>query len=261
MSVLDEIVARVRERLAETQGSLPLSAVREEADRRPVPRSFRDALRAPGTSLIAEAKRRSPSRGLLRANFDAAELARAYEAGGARAMSVLTERDAFDGAPDDLRGACGACGLPILRKDFLVDPYQCWEARAWGASAALLIVSLLDDALLTDLLALIGELSMDALVEVHSEDEAERALKAGARVIGVNNRDLRTFDVDLETTTRIAKRVPAGITLVSESGIASRSDVLRVEAAGAHAVLVGESIVTAADPEARVRQLVGGRSS
>lgn len=261
MSVLDEIVQRVRERLDDDRRRVPSRRLREEAESRPDPPSFRDALRAPGTSLIAEAKRRSPSRGILRAAFDVRSLARAYEEGGARAMSVLTERDAFEGSPEDLRAACESCALPILRKDFLVDPYQCWEARAWGASAALLIVAALDDATLADLLGLLEELNLAALVEVHSEAEAERALRAEAQVVGINNRDLRTFDVDLRTTARIAASIPADVTVVSESGIASRADVLDVEAAGAHAVLVGESIVTAADPAARIRQLVGGGSS
>lgn len=257
MSVLDEIVARVRDRVAADVREVPLWAIRELAETQALPPSFREAVVEPGTTVIAEAKRRSPSRGVLRDPFDAGALARAYEAGGARAMSVLTERDAFGGSGQDLRTARAACRLPLLRKDFVVDPYQCWEARAWGASAVLLIAAILPDEMLADLGALVHELGMDALVEVHTERETERALAAGARIVGVNNRDLATFRVDLETTGRIARELPPLVPLVAESGIGTREDVLRVESLGARAVLVGEAIVTSPHPEWKIHELRG----
>jgi indole-3-glycerol phosphate synthase len=241
----------------DTQRRVTLAEVRRSAEAAPARPSFRAALAAPGTSLIAEAKCASPSRGVLREPYDPVELARTYEAAGARAMSVLTEPEFFRGAPDHLRAVREACSLPLLRKDFLVDPYQVWEARAWGASAALLIVAALDDALLRDLHALAEEVGLDALVEAHTEAEADRALAAGARIVGVNNRDLRTFDTDRATTARVAARLPQDVLLVSESGIHTRAHVQEVEAAGASAVLVGEALVTAEDPAERIAELIG----
>lgn len=259
MSVLDRIVGTVRERLAERSRAVPAAEVRRRAESGPAPPSFRAALEAPGVSLIAEAKRRSPSRpeGFTARDYDPAALARVYERGGARAMSVLTEPDFFGGAPEHLEQARGACSLPLLRKDFLIDPYQCWEARAWGASAALLIVAALDETLLRDLHAALGAVGLDALVEVHTEDEAERAVALGARILGVNNRDLATFRTDRGVTARIAAGVPDGTLLVAESGISTREHVREAGRAGAAAVLVGEAIVGAEDPEAKVRELAG----
>lgn len=263
MSVLDRIVGTVRERLADRRRAWPEAALRAEAEAAPVGPPFRTALAAPGTSLIAEAKRQSPSRphGFGPAGYDPAALARSYERGGARAMSVLTEPDFFGGAREHLEAARAACSLPLLRKDFVVDAYQCWEAKAWGASAALLIVAALDDPLLADLGATLRGLGLDALVEVHTEREAERALAQGDVILGVNNRDLATFATDRGTTARIAAAVPAGTLLVAESGISSRAHVLEMERAGASAVLVGEAIVGAADPEAKVRELVGAEGA
>jgi indole-3-glycerol phosphate synthase len=262
MSVLDTIVGTVRERLAERRRRLPESELRARADAAPSAPSFRAALAAPGTSLIAEAKRRSPSRpgGFGAAGYDPAALARSYERGGARAMSVLTEPDFFGGSGAHLESARGACSLPLLRKDFVVDAYQCWEAKAWGASAALLIVAALEDALLADLQAALRGMGLDALVEVHTEREADRALARGDVILGVNNRDLSTFVTDPGTTARVAAAVPAGTLLVAESGIATRADVVAMERAGASAVLVGEAIVAAADPEAKVRELAGAEA-
>jgi len=260
VSVLERIVGRVRERLVERRRELPPARVREEAEAAPAPPSFREALEQPGLSLIAEAKRCSPSRpeGFgARGAYDPAALARGYEAAGARAMSVLTEPDFFGGAPDHLRAARGACGLPLLRKDFLVDPYQCWEARAWGASSALLIVAALEDGALADLHTLLGELGLDALVEVHTEAEAERAMALPSPIVGVNNRDLATFTTDRSTTARIARLLPAGTPLVSESGIATRDHVRELEAAGATGILVGEVLLAAPDPGRKVRELLG----
>lgn len=257
MSILAQILERVEARLAETKGRRPLSRVREAAEAAPERASFLAALDAPGISLVAEAKRRSPSRGVLREPYDAADLAAWYEAGGARALSVLTEPEFFGGSPADLAAARRVSSLPILRKDFVVDPYQIFEARAWGASAVLLIAAVLEDSRLTDLRDLTEELDLIALVEVHTEAEAARALGIGVRVLGVNNRDLVTFRTDLETTARIARMATPGTRIVSESGITTRADVLEVERAGACAILVGEALVTAPDPGARARELLG----
>lgn len=257
MSVLAEIVASVRERLQETKRVRPEARVREEAEAAAPRASFAAALDAAGTTLIAETKRRSPSRGTLRESYDAAALARMYESAGARAISVLTEPAFFGGSLEDLAAVRAATRAPLLRKDFVVDPYQVLEARAAGASALLLIVAALDDAELADLRALAGEYSLDALVEVHTDREAERAVAAGASIVGVNNRDLATFRTDRATTARIARALPRGVRVVAESGIATRADVLEMEAAGACAVLVGEAIVTAADPAGKVRELIG----
>lgn len=258
MSVLDRILARVGERLVGTMRETAPADVRAAAAAAPARPSFRAALAREGTSLIAEAKHASPSRGILRAPYDPAELARIYEASGARAMSVLTEPDFFGGSPEHLRAARDACALPLLRKDFVTDPYQVWEARAWGASAVLLIVAALDDARLRDLLAVGADAGLDALVEVHTAAEAERAAAAGAPIVGINNRDLSTFETDRAVTGTLARRLPAGTIVVSESGILTREHVQEVEAAGAHAVLVGEAIVREADPGGKVRELAGG---
>ncbi|MFN8179408.1 MAG: indole-3-glycerol phosphate synthase TrpC [bacterium] len=257
MSVLEQIVERVRERLAETKRRVPVPVVRRDAEAAAARPSFRAAIEAEGTSLIAEAKARSPSKGVLRDPYDPVALARAYASAGARAVSVLTEPDFFDGAPAHLVAVRDAVALPVLRKDFVVDEYQLWEAKAWGASAALLIVAALEDALLRDLRATAAAIGVDALVEVHTEAEAERALAAGALIVGVNHRDLATFRTERDATARVAKVVPKDVLLVSESGIKTRADVLEVERAGARAVLVGEALVTSADPGAKTRELIG----
>lgn len=257
MSVLDDIVATVTTRLNERQRFRPLAVMQEEAASASPRASFREALAAPGTSLIAEAKRRSPSRGLLREPYDPVELGRIYEREGARAMSVLTEPDYFAGAAEHLQAVAGAISLPLLRKDFVVSEYQIWEAKAWGASAVLLIVSVLHDSRLDEFLHVADAAGLDALVEVHSEEEAEFALRAPVRVLGVNNRNLATFETNRETTARIAPMVPDGTLLVSESGIFERSHVEEVEAMGARAVLIGEAIVTADSPAARIQALLG----
>jgi indole-3-glycerol phosphate synthase len=258
VSVLAQIVERVRERLVETKRRKPLAIVRRVAEESPARASFRAAIEAAGTSLIAETKGRSPSRGVLRDPYDPVALAGAYAAAGARAISVLTEPEFFDGSPLHLLAVRNAVALPILRKDFVVDEYQLFEARAWGASAALLIVAALEDTALRDLRAAAAGIGLDALIEVHTEAEAERALAAGATILGVNHRDLTTFQTDRDATARVARVVPSGVLLVSESGIKTREDVLEVERAGARAVLVGEALVTSADPGAKVRELIGG---
>lgn len=236
---------------------------REEEVRRavaaaPPPRSLEGALRAAGgVALIAEVKRRSPGAGEIRPGLDPVELGTAYASAGASALSVLTDQDYFGGSLEDLRRLREALPIPLLRKDFLVDPLQLLEARGAGADAVLLIVRILDDARLTELLALSGELGMSALVEVHEAAELDRALAAGARIVGINNRDLRTFTTKLEVTEAHLPGIPAGCLVVSESGIRHREDVLRLGAAGVDAVLVGESLLRAADPGAAAAALTG----
>lgn len=208
-------------------------------------------------ALIAEVKRRSPSKGDLRPDLDPAALATAYRGGGASAVSVLTEPVHFAGSPEDLQKVRAAVDLPVLRKDFVTTPYQVWEARAWGADAVLLIVAALDPPLLVDLLAEASAAGLDALVEVHTIQEAATAAAAGAGLIGVNARDLATLTVDLRRFAVVRDALPAGATLVAESGIRTRADVQAVAAAGAHAVLVGETLVLAPDPEAAAAGLLG----
>ncbi len=221
-------------------------------------RNFAAALRRGDgkVALIAEIKRASPSKGdLVSGTFQPVELALTYQSSGATAVSVLTDERFFKGSLDDLKQVRQAVNLPVLRKDFIVDPYQLYEARAAGADAALLIVAALNEPQLCDLYALALQLSLTPLVEVHDESETARALQAGARLIGVNNRDLRTFRTDIETTGRCARMAPADCTLVSESGIFTTDDVRRVADMGAHAILVGESIITSPDIAGQVRAL------
>jgi indole-3-glycerol phosphate synthase len=212
---------------------------------------------AGGVALIAEVKRRSPGAGDIRPGLDPVELATAYASAGAAALSVLTDQDYFGGSLEDLRRIRGAVPVPLLRKDFLLDPLQLLEARGAGADAVLLIVRILEDARLKELLALGGELGMSALVEVHDAVELDRALAAGARILGINNRDLRTFTTRLEVTEAHLPRIPAGCLVVSESGIRDRGDVLRLGAAGVDAVLVGESLLRAGDPGAAAASMIG----
>ncbi len=207
--------------------------------------------------VIAEIKKASPSRGVMNAALDPVAQARTYAESGASAISVLTERSYFHGDPSHLAAVREAVGLPLLRKDFIIDPDQVFESRALGADAILLIVAALSDAALRVLLDLAGELGLECLVEVHTEEELRRALDAGARLIGINNRDLRTFATDLAVTERLAPLVPPECTLVAESGVFTRADVERLGRAGAHAVLVGEALVRAEDPGALLRQLTG----
>jgi len=255
--ILDDILARTRADLAVRRAARSLQALEVAAARMPTPRSLARALRRPGRiACIAEFKRRSPSAGWIAEEADPVGVARAYAAGGAAAMSVLTDEPFFGGGPDDLAAARAACDLPILRKDFVVDRYQIVEARAWGADAVLLIVSALEDRELAALLAATREAGLEALVEAHDEAEVARAVAAGASIVGINNRDLRTFTVDRDLAARMRPRVPADRVIVAESGIRDAADVARLRTAGVDAILVGEALMRAPDPAAALRALV-----
>jgi indole-3-glycerol phosphate synthase len=250
-SVLAGILASTRSELERRKAELPEAELRAQALAAPRPeRSFRAALTSgPEIAVIAEFKRRSPSAGQLREGADVAAIARAYERGGASAMSVLTEEPNFGGSLEDLGAAREACRLPLLRKDFVVDPYQLYEARLAGADAVLLIVAALDPAELETLGGRARALGLDALVEIHDAAELDVALAAGADLIGINNRDLRDFTVDVERTFALLAEVPAGVPVVSESGIKAPEQLTRLRDAGVGAVLVGESLMRAEDPE------------
>ncbi len=255
-TILDRILAHKVVEIGRRSSQISFARMREMAETSPYPvRDFAAALQRSTVALIAEAKKASPSKGVLLADYDPVKLARTYAASGAAAMSVLTDEQFFQGHLDHLRAVREAVDLPLLRKEFVVSPYQVHEARANGADAVLLIVAALGDTLLADLHAVIVELGMTALVEVHDELEAERALKAGARLIGVNNRNLHTFQLSLETTERVARWLPGDVALVAESGIHTPQDVARMAAVGACAVLVGESLVTSGDVAAAVQSL------
>jgi indole-3-glycerol phosphate synthase len=257
MSVLDDIVAGVRTDLARRRAATSEADLRAALGDVDPPRDPMPELRAPGSSVIAEVKRRSPSKGELAEIADPAALARQYAAGGAAAISVLTEERRFGGSLDDLRAVRAAVDVPLLRKDFLVDPYQVLEARAAGADLVLLIVAALDDDLLRELHGQARELGMAVLVEVHDEPETARAVDLGAELLGVNARNLKTLDVDPDTFGRLALLVPADRVLVAESGITTPVDVKRYVAEGARAVLVGEALVRDGDPEGAVRAMTG----
>lgn len=257
-TILDKILARKVEEVARDQASMPLAVVRKKAelavDEERRPRDFLGALRNRDTiALIAEVKKASPSKGLLMADFDPVKIATTYEQNGAAALSVLTDEDFFQGHIGYMGAARKATSLPVLRKDFTIDAYQVYFARAFCADAVLLIVAALDDGQMADLQALTHDLGMAALVEVHTEAELERALKIDAKLIGINNRDLKSFHTDLAITERLARLVPADVTLVAESGLRSGDDVQRMGEYGAHAVLVGESLVKAENMAEHVR--------
>jgi indole-3-glycerol phosphate synthase len=260
--VLERILERTRAEVERRKRHTPLGALeglerdRAEPSARPGGRRLREALAGEGVSVIAEFKRRSPSAGELREGADVAEVVRAYERAGAAALSVLTEGPHFGGSLEDLRAARVASALPILRKDFIVDPYQLHEAVASGADAVLLIVAALSRNDLASLHEQALALGLDALVEVHDAEELEVALSVGVELVGVNNRDLRDFSVDVTRTSLLMRQVPAGVTVVSESGIASSEQVRVLGREGVSAVLVGESLMRAEDPEAALRALI-----
>jgi indole-3-glycerol phosphate synthase len=255
LSVLERIVDDTREEIDRRRREVPLSQLEASIATRAEGRPFAEALGRPGVSLIAEHKRRSPSAGEIRAGSSVGDIVSAYERGGATALSILTEPFHFGGGLEDLREARAATSLPVLRKDFIVDPYQLYEAAAAGADAILLIVAALDPA---DLGLLLGEaraLDLDALVEVHDERELETALDVDADVLGLNNRDLSDFSVDIERTYELLSDVPAGKTVVSESGFSTREQLDELERVGIDAVLIGETLMRAEDVEAAVRAL------
>ncbi len=256
--ILEEIVASKRDFLARRAHDAPLAEVRARALDCPEPADFAGALAAEGVSLIAEVKKASPSKGVIREDFDPESIATAYAGNGARALSVLTDEAYFQGSDAHLQSARQAAGIPVLRKDFTIDPYQLFEARVIGADAALLIVAIMDGGQLEDLQGLGRELGLSVLVEVHTREELERALAADASLVGINNRDLRTFETSLDTTFELRPFVPETVTLVSESGIEHHEHLRQLGEAGVDAVLVGESLMRAEDPGAAVRDLLGG---
>jgi indole-3-glycerol phosphate synthase len=254
--ILDDIIAARRADLVVAQRDTPLAALRQRPGWGLPRRGFAAALRARRPAVIAEVKKASPSKGVIRADFDPVAIARRYAACGAAAISVLTEARYFQGSPAHLEAIRAAVDVPLLRKDFIVDPYQVAEARAWGADAILLIVAALDDAALRALHAAAVEQGLDVLVEAHTAEEVDRAVAAGATLIGINNRDLRTFVTTLETAERLFPRLPAGTLAVAESGIETAADVARLRRAGYGVFLVGESLMRQPDPGAALQALL-----
>ena len=259
MNKLDEIVAHKRVEVAEQKRQRPLVQLERALKERPPVRDFAQAILRPGKlGLIAEVKRASPSAGSIRPKADAVEVAKIYHRAGAQALSVLTDTQFFSGSLKDLTGVREEVPLPVLRKDFLLEEYQILEAAAAGADAVLLIAAILDRPALKRLLALTADLGLEALVEVHAEPELAQALEAGARILGINNRNLATLEVDLKTTERLIRRLPKeGKVIVSESGIRSRSDVEFLERLGVHAVLIGEELMASPDIAKRIQELMG----
>jgi len=255
-SILDRIVEARRIAFQHRMRVLPLPVLRMAVEGSEPPRDFPGSLCRDGLNVVAELKRASPSRGLLRKDFDPARLAAQLEQAGAAALSVLTEEDFFEGNLEHLRRARKATALPVLRKDFILDPWQVWETRAVGADSFLLIVGILSDAALRELIVLGRELKMEPLVEVHTGPELDRALEAGARILGANNRDLSTFAVRIETSFELIEAIPNDCVAVSESGIGTHEDLERLRASGFDAFLVGEHLMQSADSEAALRKLM-----
>jgi indole-3-glycerol phosphate synthase len=255
-TILSRIIESRRAEVSRRQRIMPETVLRIAAGKADAPRDFTGTLTRGDINVVAEIKKASPSAGLLRSNFEPAALARAFEQAGAVALSVLTEEENFQGALAHLRDAHAAVALPVLRKDFIVNSYQVWEARAAHADSFLLIAAALDDATLAELLNLGRELAMEALVEVHTAEELERALAAGARIVGVNNRDLHTLEVRVETSLKLAEMIPEDRIAVSESGLRSAEDLRKLRAAGFDAFLIGESLMREADPGAALARLI-----
>ncbi len=263
MTILDEIAAYKRDEIAAAKSRVPQAEIDKRARAADAPRGFLAALKKARSAgrygLIAEIKKASPSKGLIRAHFDPPRLARAYEEGGAACLSVLTDTPSFQGSPDYLVQARAATKLPVLRKDFMLEPYQAAEARAWGADCILIIMAMVDDATARTLLDSARSWNMDALVEVHDEAELGRALALGADMIGINNRDLKTFVTDLNVTLRLAPRIPKGILVVAESGLGQPEDLKQLADAGVSTFLIGESLMREADVAAATARLIGAK--
>ena len=260
--ILERILAAKRREVEEAKAQIPLAQLRDAANTADAPRGFERALRARTdagkAAVIAEIKRASPSKGLIRADFDPAQIARSYEANGAACLSVLTDREFFGGSAEDLRAARGSCALPVLRKDFIVDPYQLQESRAWGADCILLIVAALPEGELRRLEEQALSMGLDVLLECHDAQELSVALRMRSPLIGINNRNLRTFETRLETTLSLVDRVPPGRLLVTESGIVSPQDVARLQGAKVSAYLVGSAFMAADDPGTELSRLFSG---
>jgi indole-3-glycerol phosphate synthase len=257
--VLDRIIAAKRVEVERAKSEVPLAQIERGARSAPATRGFEASLRARiaarAPAVIAEIKRASPSKGLIREDFDPARIAASYEQHGAACLSVLTDREFFKGSPEDLKAARAACGLAVLRKDFMVDPYQVYEARSWGADCILLIMDAVPDEELRHMAALAHDLGMDVLVESHDAAQLDRALNLPSNLMGINNRDLRTFETRLETTLDLKDRVPADRLLITESGISTPDDVRRLSASGVGAYLVGGAFMSAAEPGEELRRL------
>lgn len=263
--ILEKITRYKREEVATAKQALPLQVLAEYARSATPVRPFRQALEARIASgqpaLIAEIKKASPSKGLIRKGFNPPTLAKAYQAGGAVCLSILTDKPSFHGAPEYLKQARSAVDLPVLRKDFMIDTYQVVQARAWGADCILIIMAEVDDSVARDLAAAASDWNMDAIVEVHNDDELDRALALDCKLIGINNRNLKTFETTLETTERLAPRIPEDRIVIGESGISTPDDIARLQKVSVNTFLVGESLMRQDDVEAATRRLLGGPQS
>jgi indole-3-glycerol phosphate synthase len=263
MTILSEIAAYKRDEVAKAKARVPFAKLESEARHADAPRGFLTALRRAQTEkrygLIAEIKKASPSRGLIRADFDPEALARAYEMGGATCLSVLTDAPSFQGAPEYLKRARRVTDLPVLRKDFMLDPYQIVEARTWGADCILIILAMVENNLVSELIAAACHWDMDVLVEIHNEAELERALRLGTEMIGINNRDLNTFATDLGVTLRLAPLIPEEILVVAESGISTSPELEQFASAGVSTFLIGESLMREVDVAAATAKLIGAK--